>query len=202
MGSQRRRYPSDIDDQILALQAQGLPRAEIASQLGIPITKVHKLLSSRGAKLTPEQRSVIAAAARAKTTPTYAPDIHERVDALRRQGRSLRSIADELGVTVGKVYVEAIARSDYRLAPEQRADAHRKPPKEAAPPTRTVIISPLKYVEYSGRCPTCDSVIDSRSLDKHCSGYLPSGWQEALERYQALIAKYPELFDATGKIRL
>lgn len=54
MGSQRRRYPSDINDQILALQARGLPRAEIASQLGIPVTKVHKLLSSRGAKLTPE----------------------------------------------------------------------------------------------------------------------------------------------------
>lgn len=131
MGSQRRHYSPDINEQILALQARGLPRAEIASQLGIPITKVHKLLSSRGAKLTPEQRSVIAAAARAKTTPTYAPDIHEQIDARRRRGRSLRSIADELGVTIGKVYVEAIVWSDYRLTPEQRADAHRKAPKEA-----------------------------------------------------------------------
>lgn len=125
MGSQRRRYSSDIDDQILALQAQGLPRAEIAEKLSVPITKVHKLLSKRGAKLSPEQRSAIATAARAKTLPEYPIDIHEKIDVLRRAGMPMPQIAKELGVTIGKVYVEAVARSDYRLTAEQRSALHR-----------------------------------------------------------------------------
>lgn len=126
----RKRFPKEIDDQILALHALGIPYQSIEDQLGIPHHKVCKVLRKHAAKLTPEQRSANAKVGRAKTAIQWPEGTTDKILHLHRLGVSRRDISAQLEIDINKVISDIQRHATYKLTKEQVSNTHKKYSRE------------------------------------------------------------------------
>ena len=106
----------DLAERILELQRAGRKRADIAAEVGASLDSVNSVLS--GTRLT--------AAQRAAQHQVYSPELRQRAEALRRDGRPLREISTVLEVS------DSTARylcASVKLTPEQCAANKRRHPR-------------------------------------------------------------------------
>jgi len=118
---QRIRRPKELDNDIIRLQKEGVKRADIAAQLSVPLTHVHKVLQRHGSTLTQEQRKANIASGR---VVEYPEGTTERILALQKEGVSRAEIAAQVGVSIDKVHSDIQRHSTHILTREQRAALH------------------------------------------------------------------------------
>lgn len=120
--AERRQYSEEVDSKILELQASGMKRKDIAQTLDIPLTKVHKLLGTRGIKLTKDQRRANIHSGRQLTVTQYPEGTTDKILELHKNGISRPDIAKQLGLDINKVISDIQLYSTHKLTKEQLSD--------------------------------------------------------------------------------
>lgn len=110
----------------MELQAQGIKREIIAQIVGVPLTKVHRVLRDNKKTLSKEHRKAIATEARRKNTPTYPPGTTDRILDLQKEGVKRNEIARRLNVSIDKVASDIQKYSDYSLTRAQMSEIHKR----------------------------------------------------------------------------
>lgn len=120
----RRKYSSEIEQQIPLLQSQGYSRLQIAESLQIPLTKVHKYLRTHGCLLSKEQRKENIIKGQVLRRSAVCLEEEQHILHLRNQGIKIKEIAQQLSLPTNKI-IAVLKKFEFRLNPQQQKHNHQ-----------------------------------------------------------------------------